>query len=147
MGNPTPLSCTQAGGGRTQPGWSPPPPTRAHPPPLPPAIFRRARALLSASPSTPLGPAAPRTAPPLPAAPLGPGHLAQRAAARRRLLDDLRGLVVADVRIERGGHGQRALGRRLAAGQVRLDAVDALLAQHRRARREQVDGLEQVLRD
>ena len=74
-------------------------------------------------------------------------HLAQRPAARRRVLDDLRRAVVADERVQRGGDGQRALGRRLAAGEVGLDALDALLAQGVRRRRQQVDRLQQVARD
>ena len=73
--------------------------------------------------------------------------LAQRAAARRRVLDDLGGLVVADERVERGGDGERALGRGLAAGEVRLDAVDALLREQLARGREQRDRLQQVARD
>src|SRR6266511_4334937 len=53
--------------------------------------------------------------------------LAERAARRRRLLDDLAPHVVADVRIERGHRGERQLGVALASLTVRLDAVDALL--------------------
>ena len=55
--------------------------------------------------------------------------VAQRAAARRGRLDDLRRLVVADERVERGRDGERALGGALAALEVGLDAVDALLGQ------------------
>src|SRR5262252_8650120 len=53
--------------------------------------------------------------------------LAQRAARRRRFLDDLSSLVVADVRVERGGGGERQLRVVLALLAVRLDPVDALL--------------------
>src|SRR3954470_19259354 len=73
--------------------------------------------------------------------------LAQRAAGPRRLLDDVRGLVVADERVERGGDGERPLGRLLAPVVIRLDAVDALLPQRVRGRREQADRLQQVARD
>src|ERR687893_120717 len=55
--------------------------------------------------------------------------LAQRAPAGRGVLDDLRRAVVADERVERGGDGEGALGRRLAAGQVGLDPVHALLGE------------------
>src|SRR5919197_4751818 len=40
--------------------------------------------------------------------------LAERAAGRGRLLDDLRTCVVADVRVQRGGGGERELGIALA---------------------------------
>src|SRR2546423_4876568 len=63
------------------------------------------------------------------------GYLAQRAARRRRLLDDLAHLVVADVRIERGRRGQRQLGVPLALLAVGFDAVDALLGEQPRGRR------------
>src|SRR6266498_3886788 len=56
-----------------------------------------------------------------------PRDLAERAARRRRLLDDLAPHVVADVRIERGRRRQRQLRVLLASLTVRLDAVDALL--------------------
>jgi hypothetical protein len=63
------------------------------------------------------------------------GDLAQRAAAGRGLLDDLRRAVVADERVQRGRDGERALGGGLEAGRVGLDAVDALLGEElRRAR-------------
>src|SRR4029079_6039768 len=73
--------------------------------------------------------------------------LAQRAAARGGVLDDLGRLVVADVRIQRGRHRERALRGGLQARQVRLDVVDALLGQQRRCVREQLDRLQQVARD
>ncbi len=55
--------------------------------------------------------------------------LAQRAARRRRLLHDLRRLVVADERVERGRRRERALGVLLVPLAVRLDPVDALLGE------------------
>src|SRR3954468_9839885 len=58
--------------------------------------------------------------------------LAQRAAGLRGVLDDLRRAVVADERVQRGGDGERALGRALAALEVGLDAVDALLREQLR---------------
>src|SRR5689334_14442042 len=53
--------------------------------------------------------------------------LAQRPARAGGLLDDLSGLVVADVGVERGRGGERQLGVALAVLAVGLDPVDALL--------------------
>src|SRR3954452_418417 len=49
--------------------------------------------------------------------------LAQRPAARRRGLDDLGALVVADERVERRGGRKRPLGGALAALEIGVDAV------------------------
>jgi hypothetical protein len=62
-------------------------------------------------------------------------------------LDDLGGLVVADVRVERGGDRQRGLGRSLAAFEVGLDPLDALGREQPALGGEQLDRLEQVARD
>ena len=79
----------------------------------PAAILRRSSALSSVSSSTPCSRATSRSVRPLADA----------------VLDDLRRLVVADERVERGGDGERALGGGLAALEVGLDAVDALLGE------------------
>src|SRR6185436_18095283 len=52
-------------------------------------------------------------------------------ARLRRLLRDLRGRGVSDVRIERSGERGRADVVRLAALAVRVDPADALLDEHR----------------
>ncbi len=58
-----------------------------------------------------------------------PRDLAERAARSRRFLDDLRGEVVADVRVERGRGGEGQLGVALGLLGVRLDPVDAALGE------------------
>ena len=57
------------------------------------------------------------------------GDLAQRAARRGGVLDDLARLVVADVRVERGRGREGQLRVVLAVLAVRLDPVDALLGE------------------
>ena len=61
------------------------------------------------------------------------GDLAQRPAGGGGLLHDGGGLVVADVRVERGGDGEGRLGEAGADLEVGLEAVDALLGQQREA--------------
>ena len=75
------------------------------------------------------------------------GDLAQRPARRRGLLPDLRGAVVADVRVERRGCRQRQLGVLLEPLAVGLDAVDALLGEEARRAREELDRFEQIARE
>ena len=71
-----------------------------------------------------------------------PRDLAQRPARRRRLLDDLARLVVADVRIERG-RSRRASPRRSARVCSRFASIpdDALLVEQPARGREQLDRL------
>src|ERR1039458_5668173 len=57
------------------------------------------------------------------------GDLTQQATRAGGLLDDLGRLVVADVRIERRGGGQRRLGRAVTALLVGLDPRDTLLGE------------------
>src|SRR6476620_1895170 len=73
--------------------------------------------------------------------------LAQRPARRGRVLDDLRRLVVADERVERGGHGERRLGRPGRALEVGLDPLDALGREQAALGPQQLDRLEQVAGD
>src|SRR5579862_1260977 len=70
--------------------------------------------------------------------------LPQRPAARRGLLDDLRGAVVSDVRVESRGGRQGQLRIALALLAVRLDAADALLVEQPARGREQADRLQEV---
>src|SRR5213076_1003479 len=78
---------------------------------------------------------------------VGQRDLAQHPAGLRRLLDDLRRLVVADVWVQRGGDGKRRRRAALRPFAVDLDAVDALLGERRRRRRQKLDRLQQVARD
>src|SRR5215211_8686215 len=70
--------------------------------------------------------------------------LAERAAGRRRLLDDLGGEVVADEGVESRRGRERQLGIALAVLAIRLDAVDALLGQEAGRAREEADRVEEV---
>src|SRR5215211_6269730 len=72
--------------------------------------------------------------------------VAERPPGRGGFLDDLRCAVVADVRVQRRGRGQRQLGVPFALLAVRSDAVDALVRQQARRRRQKPDRLEQVPR-
>src|SRR5262245_11007427 len=75
------------------------------------------------------------------------GDLAQRPTRVGGLLDDLRGAVVADVRVERGRGGERVLGVPLEHLLVRLDAAHALAVEEPRGGSEQLDRVEQVAGD
>ncbi|CAM2158157.1 conserved hypothetical protein [Paraburkholderia tropica] len=82
------------------------------------------------------------------------GHVAERERGgleRRaflvRLLGDLRGLVVADVRIERRHQHQRLVEQRVDAVAIRLDAHRAMIVEAERAVGEQADRLQYVVRD
>src|SRR6476469_3080632 len=73
-----------------------------------------------------------------------PRHFAERAAARRGLLDDLARTVVADVRVQRRGGRERELGVVLGVLALGLDAVDALLGEEPRGAREELHRVEDV---
>src|ERR671919_2909426 len=64
-----------------------------------------------------------------------------------RLLGDLRGIVVADVRIERRHQHQRSLQVLLDALVVGLDALRTVLAEAPHAVRQQPGGVEEVVDD
>ena len=65
-------------------------------------------------------------------------------ARRSRLLHDLRGEVVPDVRVQRSGRGERQLGVLQATLAVRLDAVDALFREDACGGGEQGDRVDHV---
>src|SRR3954454_2059519 len=75
------------------------------------------------------------------------GHLAQRAPAPGRVLDDFRRAVIPDERVERRGDGERSLCRALEALAVGLDPVDALGGEQLARAGQQVDRLQEVARD
>ena len=70
-----------------------------------------------------------------------------RDAAFVRVLRDLGGLVVADMRAQRSHQHQRALKVMLDLGAIRLDPVNAVLREEHRGIREQRDRMEQVVND
>src|SRR5947209_4167754 len=67
---------------------------------------------------------------------------AKRATGGGGLLDDLRRLVVADVRVERGRRRESQLRVALTVLAVRLDPVDALLREQPARAREELHRLE-----
>src|SRR5207237_6870068 len=75
------------------------------------------------------------------------GHLAERTARARGLLDDLGRLVVADVRVQRRRSGERQLRVALAGLAVGLDPLDAALGEEARGAREELDRVQEVPRE
>src|SRR5215210_5542749 len=75
------------------------------------------------------------------------GDVAQRSTRRGRRFDDLRGAVVADVGVERGGRGQRQLRIAFARLAVGPDTVDALLREEAGGGGKEADRVEQVPRE
>src|SRR5271165_1709617 len=71
----------------------------------------------------------------------------QRAPGGGRLPDDIRRPVVADGAVEGRGHREGRAGGGGGARPVDLDAIDAPLGEHSSARREQVQGLQEVAGD